>query len=108
MAVSSLRKYYMKTRNIDFGDKNATIEWFTDTQNKINILTPVLEDLTNEHIYGIEDIFNAVYGYNSDETYALQAFLDLSENMHCWNTEYMWNDCCRDHRLYRILKSIGA
>lgn len=98
-----LCKYYMKTDNIDCGDKNFVINFFNEVNTKISCLEPILEDLVNENIYGIEDIFIAVYGVDSDEVYTLRNFLTLNRKISKWNEYYMWNDCSSDERLLKIL-----
>ena len=97
-----IRKYYMKTRNIDAGDKNWIKSFFKDTMQFISYLTPILEDLVHKNIYGMEDIFIAVYGIQSDEVYLLREFLDLYKRMDEWDEDYMWNDCETNSRLYDI------
>ena len=100
---SCLDKYYMKTRNIDYGDKNFVINLFNNTSVKISNLTPVLEDLVNKNIYGVEDIFIVVYGVDSDEVYALRRFLELNSRITEWDEDYMWNNCGSDKRMLKIL-----
>lgn len=100
-----LYKYYIKNNNIDAGDKNFVITLFQDLNHKIEYLTPVLEDLVEENICGIEDIFIAVYGVASDEVYVLRRFLHLTERMASWDEDYMWNDCATNKRLKKILLS---
>lgn len=100
---SALYKYYMKDMNIDAGDKSFVISLFKSVDNKISNLTPVLEDLVEKNIYGIEDIFIAVYGVSSDEVYVLREFMRLSQKMASWDEDYMWNNCETDKRLKSIL-----
>jgi hypothetical protein len=99
----ALFKYHMRSRNMDFGYKNTTAIYFNDAWRMIEEVTPVLEDLVNESIYGIEDIFLAVFGVGSDEVYALREFLRLHGKMGNWDEDCMWNDCKGDERLLRIL-----
>lgn len=73
------------------------------TSVKISNLTPVLEDLVNKNIYGVEDIFIAVYGVDSDEVYALRRFLELNSRITEWDEDYMWNNCGSDKRMLKIL-----
>lgn len=98
-----LYKYYMKTGNIDCGDKNFVINLFNEVNTKISFLVPVLEDLVNKNIYGIEDIFIAVYGVDSDEVYTLRSFFTLNSKISEWNEDYMWNDCSSNKRMLKIL-----
>lgn len=93
----------MKKGNIDYGDKSLPKLYFRETENKINILTPVLEDLVNKNIYGIEDIFISVYGVDSDEVYGLRTFMKLFEKIDSWDEDYMWDDCRSDKRMFHIL-----
>lgn len=53
--------------------------------------------------YGIEDVFIAVFGITSNEVYAIRRFLEKYNNMESWDTDYMWNDCESDTRLYNII-----
>lgn len=101
--VNALHKYYIKDGNIDAGDKSFVVSLFRDIEDKISNLTPVLEDLVDKNIYGIEDIFIAVYGITSDEVYVLREFMKLSKNMASWDEDYMWNDCITDKRLRSVL-----
>lgn len=102
-AVSALLKYYMKTGNIDAGDKSFVISQFKGIKMEIDYLTPILEDLVAKEICGIEDIFIAVYGIKSDEVYVVRRFLDRCNHINEWDTDYMWNDCANDKRLLSIL-----
>lgn len=98
-----LYKYYMKTRNIDCGDKKFVINLFNEVSAKISFITPVLEDLVNKNIYGIEDIFIAIYGVDSDEVYTLRNFITLNSKISEWDEDYMWNDCSSNKRMLKIL-----
>lgn len=98
-----LYKYYMKTHNIDRGDKNFVITLFNEISTKISFLTPVLEDLVNKNIHGIEDIFIAIYGVDSNEVYILRDFFKLNDKVNTWDEDYMWNDCNSDKRMLEIL-----
>lgn len=102
--IYALKKYHMKTRNIDYGDVIFTKCLFEATFSEINYLTPILEDLTGEHIYGMEDIFIAVFGIQSDEIYSLRAFLKLYARIDNWDEDLMWTDCRLDSRLKSILE----
>lgn len=99
----SLLKYHIKTNNIDVGCTDFVRELFTETMGKIQYLTPVLEDLVNEKIFGMEDIFIAVYGIGSDEVYMFREFRRLFTKMEQWDEDYMWADCSGDSRLKAIL-----
>ena len=98
-----LYRYYMKTGNINRGDKNFVINLFNEVSTKISFLVPVLEDLVNKNIYGIEDIFIAVYGVDSDEVYTLRNFFTLNSKISEWDEDYMWNDCSSNKRMLKIL-----
>lgn len=93
----------MKTGNINRGDKNFVINLFNEVSTKISFLVPVLEDLVNKNIYGIEDIFIAVYGVDSDEVYTLRNFFTLNSKISEWDEDYMWNDCSSNKRMLKIL-----
>ena len=95
-------KFYAKTRNIDAGDKNCIREFFMETNEKIHYLTPILEDLCNENLYGIEDIMIAVFGVGSDEVFVLREFLRRMEQINEWDEDYMWNDFAGRDRLKKI------
>lgn len=101
--VPALYKYYMKYRNIDAGCKGFVASLFIEIEGKISNLTPVLEDLVDKNIYGIEDIFIAVYGITSDEVYVLRRFMELSKKIESWDEDFMWNNCSTDKRLKSIL-----
>lgn len=45
---------------------------FLYTYRQISHITPILEDLTNINLYGLDDIFLAVYGINSKEVRILR------------------------------------
>lgn len=98
-----LKKYYMKHHNIDCGHKEFVISLFEETHYKIFYITPVLEDLVNINLYGMEDIMIAIYGVDSDEVYAYRRFLTLYEKIGNWDTDFMWNDCSSDKRLFNII-----
>ena len=58
-----LAKYYLgEDRNIDAGDIDFVKNRFRETSNMMHKLTPVLEDMVNENIYGLEDIMISIYG----------------------------------------------
>ena len=95
-------KYYAKTRNIDAGDLNFVRSLFVTTNDKIKILTPVLEDLCNRNLYGIEDITIAVFGVGSDEVFVLREFLKRMQRINEWDTDFMWNDFSGHERLKKI------
>ena len=98
-----LYKYHMKTRNIDCGDKNFVINLFNEVSTKISFLVPALEDLVNKNIHGIEDIFIAVYGVDSDKVYTLRSFFTLNSKISEWDEDHMWNDCGSNKRMLKIL-----
>ena len=92
-------KYCAKTNNLDAGDKDFVKSLFIETNNKILHLTPVLEDLCNEKLYGIEDIVIAIYGVDSDEVYTMRSFLYKIKHIKEWDENYMWNDFKGQERL---------
>lgn len=98
-----LSKYYMCVCNVDVGDKNYVVVQFKDIDNLIVRLIPVLEDLVDIRIKGMEDIFIAVYGIESDEVYVCRRFLYLFQMMDKWDEDFMWNDCKTDERLRGII-----
>ena len=95
----ALFKYYMKENNIDAGDKDIISKIFKGTQEKIQMITPVLEDLVAVGMKGLDGIFYAVYGVNSDELYALEKFNALADTVDQWDTSVMWDGCKADERL---------
>lgn len=99
----ALCKYHMKIGNIDAGDKKIVKRFFKDTYNNIYCLTPLLEDLVNADLHGIEDIFIAVFGILSDEVYVLRSFFKLYAGMDSWVEANMWDDCISDKRMLKIL-----
>ena len=101
--LTALYKYHMEYRNIDAGDKSFVISRFRDVGDRISNITPVLNDLVDKNINGIEDIFIAVYGIASDEVYVLREFMRLLKNMASWDEDYMWTDCTTDKRLRSLL-----
>ena len=101
-AQRAVLKYYAKTRNIDAGDLSFVRSLFVATNDKIKILTPVLEDLCNRNLYGIEDITIAVFGVGSDEVFVLREFLKRMQRINEWDTDFMWNDFSGHERLKKI------
>ena len=95
-------KFYAKTLNIDAGDINCVRQFFIATSEKIKYLTPVLEDLCNKNLYGIEDIMIAVFGAGSDEVFLLREFLNRMDHIDEWDEDYMWNDFQEHDRLKQI------
>lgn len=98
-----LKNYYIKTNNVGVGCDNFVKTLFSETDSNINHITKLLEDLTIRELYGIEDIFIAVYGVQSDEVYTLRKFKELYEKIDEWDTDFMWNDCGFDKRLKDII-----
>lgn len=80
---------------------------FTLTWLQAEALLPELCRLMGRPSCDLQDVFLASYGAKSDEAYALQAFLSRYGDMGSWDHSGMWNDCCRDSRLYRILREDG-
>ena len=99
----ALYKYHFKTRNIDAGDKPFVETLFQEVYLEVHRYIPILEDCVAIDIFGITAIFEAVFGSNSDEVYALNIFLDLYHKMKDWKTKDMWTDCDNDARLLKIL-----
>lgn len=97
-----LKKYYMKTNNIDCGDIEVVKSIFNNTEEKIFDIVPILEDLVIKELYGIEDIFLVVYGVTSDQVYVIKKFLELNEKIDEWDTDSMWNNCVSDERLKKV------
>lgn len=100
---NALFRYYIKDRNIDAGHKDVVVSLFQDVNNTMLTLTPVLEDLVEKNIIGIEDIFIAVYGVSSDAVYVLREFKKLMKRIDNWDEDYMWNNCSNNKRLKKIL-----
>ena len=100
----TVSKYYVSgPRNIDCGDMSFVKSVFCDTNHEIDMITPILEDLVNKKIYGMEDIFISVFGVESDEVYVLRKFYSLFSKITEWDSDYMWNDCSNDTQLKEIL-----
>lgn len=98
---ADLAEYFFSQKNpYDDTDTKVkrTMKYFSDTVQIIKILEPVLEDLVCEEIYGMEDIFIAVFGITSDEVYVYREFFRIykhrNESMNyahddIWDADYM-------------------
>lgn len=102
-ARTALKMYHLKEENIDHWDTDRVLSRFRYVSTAIRWIQPVLEDLTAENIYGIEDVFIAVYGVMSDEVYVIREFLRLDRMRGEWDADYIWDDCVHDSRLEKIL-----
>lgn len=102
----SLATYYLKTGNVDAGDFNAVVAQFTQTKEMVEYYLPVLHDLVEERISGLEDIAIAVYGISSDEVFLVRRFQQLCISMPVWKEYEMWNDCRGDFRLKKIFQCV--
>ena len=97
-------KYHIKYRNIDAGDVNFVLSLFEELEEELSILTPVLEDLTASHLYGFDEIAEAVYGRDSDEMYLIREYRRLTNSRDEWKVCDMWKlHTGKDVRLYSIL-----
>ena len=102
----AVTKYHMSYRNIDAGDANFVLQLFADLDDELFILTPVLEDLTASHLYGFDNIVEAMYGPNSDEVYLVREYRTLAQSRNEWKACDMWKlHAGKDARLYNILTS---
>lgn len=105
---SDLYRYYSK-KYFEVSSYDGLVNeiqcFFNATQNEIDKLTPILEDLVNKNIYGMEDIFIAVFGIMSDEVYMIREFNRIMEKQeeYRFDTDYMWNNCRGHSRLAEIL-----
>lgn len=101
--------YHIRGGFVDPGVKESLFEanWrYKVASERIKYLTPVLEDLVNEKLYGIEDIMIAIYGITSDEVFVLREFLRLEERKNNskdneFDVDYMGR--LNNGRLYDIL-----
>ena len=96
-----LIEYYRKNSS-DVGNVKGIRYYFDRLDEKISYLTPVLEDLVEENIWGMEDIFISVFGVGSDQVYVFRRFLGLSRKRE-WDTDWMWNDAAGNHRLHDLI-----
>lgn len=102
----SLATYYLKTGNVDAGDFNFVVDRFKETREMVEYYLPVLHDLVEERISGLEDITIAVYGISSDEVFLVRRFQQLCISMPVWKEHQMWNDCKGDSRMKKIIHCV--
>ncbi len=99
----TLRTYYFRSGNVDHDDLSAAKLRFESMEEELDYVVPVLLDMCNEGIRGLEDICIAVYGGSSSEVYVVKRFYQLLSCIDAWNTDFMWNDCCNDEILRSFL-----
>lgn len=99
----ALVNYHMKENNNLVGQMDEVELVFLETFYSLDWIAPILEEVVPSYYYGIEDAFAAVYGDDSDEVYALRAFMERFEVMNKWTAADMWNGCKSDARLAAII-----
>lgn len=102
---TSLYKYHFTELNPDVGDIGKIMDLFSATNAAICTMEPLLMDMTSNDIKNFDDLINAAFGKNSDETYMYRHFKVLYEHSEQWKKETMWTDCADDSRLKDIIKS---
>ena len=97
----AVAKYHFPDKDIKDIEYVKTI--FNITQNKLDNIVPVLYDMINIEINGLDEICDYIYPTDSDELYIVGMYNQLYYNIASWEESSMWDNCENDDRLKKII-----